>query len=647
MNLQNTFFFTLFITLSFSVFAQDRTQKWGDIPESDLKMTIYPQDSSATSVVLQDVGKLVLEPNGTVNLNRVRRIKILDVSALDQGNLMIPYYDTQRAEELRNLDVQVTTPEGITKKVKSDNVFTQKLTRYWSAKKIFIPDLKKGSVIEYRYDMRSEDYFSLYDWYFQDAMPVRWSEFQATIPDYFDYIILRNIPHAFDVEEVTAGSQSNNAVSHTTRWGLANLPALKEEPFTTTIYDYRNFIKFQLRTLMFPGNAPEKVMNDWKTLAENLVDREDFGLQYKKSNQSNDLWKAFSGQLAAGDVPEIKAAKALRFIQNNIKWNGNYAVLAKGSLDNAFEKKSGSSAHLNLALVALLRKADVKATPLLLSTRSHGQMYTEYPFLEQFNSMVVLVQDGEKFSILDATNPFLPVNQLSLPHYHGAAWMVDKDAPNWLDISAPEASQTWYGKMQLNEEGELSGTLQIQTGGNKASEWRAQLDTTKTTEFLQKKLAHRFPDAQLDSIEWLQLTAVDQPLSAKFKCRLPGAATVANDFIYCEPIIDFWLLESPFKSLTRSFPVEFEMPFKSQYVLDLALPTGYSVEDLPAPARVNLPENAGKMSFSCTKNATGVQVILKMNLAKTTFASQEYGALKQFYEIVAEKTKFQLVLKRV
>jgi hypothetical protein len=647
MNLQNTLLFTLLIFLPLSLFSQDRTRKWGDIPESDLKMTIYPQDSGATSVVLQDVGKLVLEPDGTVNLNRVRRIKILDVSALDQGNLMIPYYDTQRAEELRNLDVQVTTPDGVTKKVKSDNVFTQKLSRYWSAKKVFIPDLKKGSVIEYRYDMRSGDYISLYDWYFQDAMPVRWSELQATIPDYFDYIILRNIPHAFDVEEVTAGSQSNNAVSHTTRWGLANLPALIEEPFTTTIYDYRNSIKFQLRTVMFPGHVPEKYVNDWKTLAEKLIDREDFGLQYKKSNQSNDLWKAFSGELVTGDAPEEKAAKALRFIQKNMKWNGEYAVLAKGSLDNAFEKKSGSSAELNLALVALLRKADVNAVPLLLSTRGHGQMYSDYPFQEQFNSVIVLVQNGEKITLLDATQPFLSVNQLSLPHYNGAAWMVDKGTPNWLDIRAPEASQTWYGKMQLNEEGELLGSLQIQTGGNRASEWRAQLDTTKTTEFLQKKLAHRFPDAQLDSIEWLQLTAVDQPLSAKFKCRLPAAATVANDFIYCEPIIDFWLLESPFKSLTRSFPVEFEMPFKSQYVLDLTLPKGYSVEDLPEPARVNLPDNAGKMSFSCSKNATGVQVILKMNLAKTTFASQEYGALKQFYEIVAEKTKFQLVLKKV
>jgi hypothetical protein len=107
------------------------------------------------------------------------------------------------------------------------------------------------------------------------------------------------------------------------------------------------------------------------------------------------------------------------------------------------------------------------------------------------------------------------------------------------------------------------------------------------------------------------------------------------------------VLKSPFKSLTRSFPVEFETPFKAQYILDLVLPAGYTLEELPQPARVNLPENAGKLMFNCSKNANGgVQVILKMNIAKTRFSPEEYGALRQFFEIVVEKTQFQLVLKK-
>lgn len=53
------------------------------------------------------------------------------------------------------------------------------------------------------------------------------------------------------------------------------------------------------------------------------------------------------------------------------------------------------------------------------------------------------------------------------------------------------------------------------------------------------------------------------------------------------------------------------------------------------------------MTFNCSENANGdVQVILKMNIAKTAFASEDYGALRKFFELMVEKTQLQLVLKK-
>lgn len=644
---QNALFSCILICAPAFLFSQDRVEKWGNIPESDLKMTVYQPDSSAAVVVLQDVGKIVLKVTGTVNFYRSRRIKVLDVSAFDQGNLMITYRASKSADELRDLDVQVTTPDGVKTKVKSDNVFTEKLSRRWSAKKIFIPNLQKGAVIEYRYEMRSEDMLTLYDWYFQDEIPVRWSEVEVTIPEYYDYIFLRNIPRPFDLEERSNGLQSGGVPGTVTRWGLANLPALKEEPYTTSVDDYRSSIKFQLRTVIIPGRAPETIISDWKELAKELDENDHFGVQYQKSGRFDKLWDAFKDNVAPGDPPEKIAAKALHFVSSQLKWDGSYRIFTDYNLDDVFEKKTGSSADLNLSVAALLQKAGLKATPLLLSTRSNGQMYPEYPFLTQFNSVVVLVQHGEKSTILDATNPFLPINQLNSAHYHGAAWMVDPKMPEWVDISAPEASQTWYGKMQLDAAGEMSGSFQIQTTNSTALEWRNKLNDTKQEAFLQKEFAAHYPETKLDSIQFSGIDDVDQPLSVKFKCRVPGAGSVVNDFIYCQPILDFFILESPFKSLSRSFPVEFTTPFKAQYIMEVKLPEGYTVEELPEAARVNLTNNAGKMTFSCSKTANGdLQVVLKMNIAKTAFAPEDYGALRQFFELVVEKTQLQLVLKK-
>jgi hypothetical protein len=647
MNRQNTILFLL-LYVPLVLFSQERARKWGDIPENDLKMTVYPQDSSASSVVLQDVGKIVLRANtGAVTLFRSRRIKVLDASAFDQGNLMITYRDTKREDELRDLDVQVTAPDGARKKIKSDNIFTEKLRPGRSARKIFIPDLQKGSVIEYRYQMQSNDILDLYDWYFQEDIPIRWSELETVIPEYYDYVILRNISGPFDLEETSQGSDGDGHNCYTNRWGLANIPALKDEPYTTSMDDYLTSIKFQLRTVIVPGKPPKTVISTWKELAKELEELEHFGVQYKKSGNFDHLWTAFSTTLAPDDTPEKKIEKALRFVGANMKWNGVFRYTTTDDLDDAFDSKTGTTADINLALVALLRKAGLNASPLLLSTRSNGQMYPQYPFLSQFNSVVVLVQIGEKASILDATDPFLPVNQLSTPFYHGAAWMVDKNSPDWVDIGAPESTQTWYGKMQLSETGEMAGSFNIQTSGNFASEWRSRLDTTQAAVFLRKNFGSSNLEMKMDSFAFSQMEALDQPLSVKFNCRISEAASVVNDFIYCQPVLDFMVLKSPFKSLTRSFPVEFETPFKAQYILDLVLPAGYTLEELPQPARVNLPENAGKLMFNCSKNANGgVQVILKMNIAKTRFSPEEYGALRQFFEIVVEKTQFQLVLKK-
>jgi len=646
MYLQNTVLIAFFICLSLSLRAQDRARKWGDIPESDLKMTVYAKDSSASSVVLQDVGKLVMTLSGKVSLYRSRRLKVLDERALDKGNLMIPYRDLKYVDDLRDLEVQVTAPDGTRHTVQPDNVFTEKISSRWSARKVFIPDLKKGSVIEYRYELRAGDMLMLNEWYFQEDIPVRWSELEVSVPKYYDYIVLLNTDHPFDLDETSQGIQTNGQYGVTNRWGLADLPAIKDEPYTTSVDDYRSSVKFQLRSILIPDELPKTIISNWEELAKELNDHDYFGIQFRKSAKFEKIWEAFQSEVTPDKDPEVMAGKIFRFVSSNIKWDGTYSIFSDKNLDDAFEKKSGGSGDLNLLLVALMRKSGLKASPLLLSTRSNGKMYPLYPFVTQFNSVVAALRTGDRMIMYDATNPFLPPDQLNDAHYHGDAWVMDVEKPEWLKITAPEAAQNWYGKMQLSETGEIAGTFQVQTTNNFATNWRTALRGVKPVSFIRKNFATQFSDIQLDSLQFTDAETPEKPLSVKFNCRVPSAASVVNDFIYCQPIVDFVFAESPFKSLTRDFPVEFLTPFRAQYVADLVFPPGYTLEELPAPARVNLPNNGGKMTFNCSKNATGIQVILKMNIAKTSFGPEEYSALRQFYEIVAEKTQVQLALKK-
>lgn len=115
----------------------------------------------------------------------------------------------------------------------------------------------------------------------------------------------------------------------------------------------------------------------------------------------------------------------LRFVGNHIKWNEEYRYTLDGSLDDAFNRKTGSSAELNLAVVALLRRAGLDAVPMLISTRNNGQPYAQYPFRSQFNSVVAYLHKGNSGVVLDATNPYLPVGQVRIQHNNGSGWLVD------------------------------------------------------------------------------------------------------------------------------------------------------------------------------------------------------------------------------
>jgi hypothetical protein len=112
-------------------------------------------------------------------------------------------------------------------------------------------------------------------------------------------------------------------------------------------------------------------------------------------------------------------------------------------------------------------------------------------------------------------------------------------------------------------------------------------------------------------------------------------------------VLDFLFTENPLKSLKRDYPVDLSYPLKANYVILLELPNGYEVEELPEPDRIFLENNGGKINFSCSKSGNNtIQYTLKMNIAQWHFPPEEYLGLRKFFDLAAEKTQLQLVLKK-
>ncbi len=654
---------TLAATLLFSLsLLAQKTAKWGDIPPEDLRMTVYPGDSAATAVVLQDVGKLeyIETPDGLILLySQHRRIKVFDQSAFKEGNLFIPYYSRRQLEKIRELDVQVIAPDGSKTKVKGDNIFTEKLSKSWSAKKVFVPNLQKGSIIEYRITIETEDWLTMRTWFFQDPdLPTRWSEFTVNAPEFFNYVSIVNNINTFDLNENRDDQDyykgtDEKYVRNVRRMGLKNVPALKNEPFVTTVDDYRANVRFQLRSINPKDKVPIKIMTSWSQLAEELEKDPHFGQQYLRKGNSDRLWAAFSASAGPleGLSPEALAAKVIAFVSANIHWNGNHNMLTDSDLDKVFERKSGSTAEINLAVVALLQRAGVPAQPILLSTRDNGSCLPEYPMLYQFNTVCAYLAgsgDPETGMLLDASSPQHPVGLAREETYNLGGWVAENGKPRWVAVKAPESTEVYLAQLALSPDGTMSGHVTLQLNGQVACSFREALLEAPKGEFLLKRFTDKYPDATLDSLVVEHAAELNQPVKASFSVRLPHAAQVANDFLYCAPIADFFFEENPFKTLTRTYPVNFPYPVRAQFVLNLQLPPGYKLDETPPALNLSLPNDGGKLSFSSSLKPDGeLQATLRLSLKQLDFQPDEYAGLRLFFDKIDSKLDEQVVLKKI
>lgn len=63
--------------------------------------------------------------------------------------------------------------------------------------------------------------------------------------------------------------------------------------------------------------------------------------------------------------------------------------------------------------------------------------------------------------------------------------------------------------------------------------------------------------------------------------------------IYVSPMLFFTNDKNPFKQEVREYPVDFSYPFVDKYNITIKIPDGFTVETLPAPAKVTMENNLG------------------------------------------------------
>ena len=647
-------FFSLFSIVT--LFAQSQQLQWDIIPQADLQMTVYEPDSSAEAVVLADYGSVnVFSSTSEYGYTKYhhRRIKILKKSGFDYGDVVIYFHRGDNLEYIRDLEAQIILPTGEKIALKNRDFFIEKINDYWSVYKFSLPNITEGAIIEYRYYLHSQYMTEIRAWYFQEAIPVRYSEYRVANSSTFSYVSLFEGGEYMDQIEGPKGTTifkkgDTRLEIENGRYLIVNAPALKPEAYITTMNDYRPRVRFQLSEYYnYRLGKQEKNMSTWPELAEELLETPSFGEQFLRKKNFKKLLEATEGLVSQGQTEQEKAAIIYNFLAQNLTWNERYGIFAMQELDKAFVTKQGNAAELNLMCLALLNAYEIKAMPLLTSTRSHGKMTDVYPLMDQFNHVLVLVvfSDGSN-KILDVSDNMLPMGLPRVSALNRKGWVVDKEKNMWIAITPPICRDFVGLSAKLTEDGNLEGRIKASFHNYSAYAERKGIKNDPKGSFWDDRLGNGSEKAKIEELSFQDLENIDEKLSSSANFSIAGEATVMDDFIYFTPLIYSSFEENPFKSENRQYPVDFAYPFEERVIIDIEFPEGYTIEEVPEPVTIALPDGGAQFQFSTRQVGEKVQIMSLISISKTQFVPKEYQELKKLFDQMIEKQGEQIVLKK-
>ncbi len=627
--------------------GQKAPMKWGKIDKKLLEMNSFPQDTNAAAIILCDYGEAYFITLEKIEFKVHTRIKILKEAGYDFGTVTIPYYAKKRTQVVKDIKGQTYTLSDNGKVVKhkldKKSIFTEKVSENTKQIKFTLPRLEPGAVIEYQYKIISRNPAYLPSWTFQVSEPTLHSEYRVWIPDYFDYVYI------FEGSENPVVNETLNEMRFQVdgtlkRWVLKDVPALRKEPYITTLNDYRSRIRFQLSKVMFPGQYMKQYLGTWESLAEELLDSREFG---KKCKESGLLSKKALAKIKAYKSQKKKIGVTYNFVRKTMKWNGDKSIFASDDLQNILKKRSGNSADLNFILISILRELGFDAKPVILSTRANGRPVRHYPLASQFNYVITYVKVGNTEYFLDPTDPYRPFTLLPYRALNGFGWLVDKTEPRWVEIPANGSHKkriTVTGK--LSAEGVLQGQIVATEFDYSALDSREFIQENDQDEFINEYFTSEIFGAEVDSFHIDDIKIAHKPLRTKIHFSSSEAVQQAGEMIYLTPVLLEKVDENPFKLPHRSFPVDFAYLYDINYTLVLELPEGFVVSEKPTNIRFVLPKRGGSYQRLVQVDGNKLSVMSKLKINKTIFQPDEYKGLREFYDRIVSAQAEQVVIRQ-
>jgi len=620
-------------------------------------VTVRPYDEKTDAVLLySEVNVLVLSQDKTRTQVR-EAYKILRPEGRDHGTVQVFFNRERKIKSLhgwcipaQGKDYEVKDKDGVDV---SPPIEGGELVSDVKARVLHIPAPDAGNIVGYEYEVEERPFWLQHTWNFQRYDPVRESHFTLQLPPGWEYkASWLSYP---EVKPTEGGNLS--------QWVVSDVKGIRHEPDMPPL----SGVAGQLIVSFFPsgGTSQKNEFLNWQGMGTW------YGSLYNGQTDASEAIKQEVNSLAAGKTATLAKMQALAsFLQRDIR----YVAIELGiggyqphAAPDVFSHRYGDCKDKATLLHTMLREIGVNSYPVLINTR-RGSVTREMPAHSAFNHMILAirlpddVQDPSLIAVIqhpklgrilffDPTNELIPLGQIGGYLQANYGLLVTPDGGELVELPQQPSSMNSIqrvAKLTLDNNGMLKGDVtEVRLGERASSErWRLRTVTNEKDRIkpIETLLAGSLSSFQLSHAAVVNLEQTDRPFGFNYSFVSDHYAKSAGDLLLVQPRVvgtkSSKVLET---KEPRKFPFEFEGPMRDTDTFDIALPTGYEVDELPPPTDADF--SFGSYHSKTEANGHVLHYTRSIEIKELSVSVSKIDELKKFYRMIAADERNTAVLK--
>ncbi len=614
----------------------------------------YSDDTDAVTLLSEQVTSV--NDDGEIKTVHRRAYKILRPQGRERG-LVTVYFDNET--RLTNLKGWSITAQGTEYEVKEKDavetsIFSGALYQDTRHKLLKIPAAEPGNVIGYEYEQRGRPSILQDTWWFQDQIPVRRARFTLRLSKGWEF-------ETFWLNR--SAREAHSAGENQWAWELEDIPAIEDE---LSMPPWRA-VAGRLAVSYYPGRAElsGRQLASWSAVGGWYA-----RLAEGRRQTSPEIRQKVAELTSAASTTLDKIRTLAAFVQRDIRYVaieigiGGYQPHPAAEV---FSNRYGDCKDKATLLSVMLREIGVDSYYVLINSRRRV-VAEKFPSALNFNHAIVAMRlpkdDGSTTNLhcvgnhkllgsllfFDPTDPLTPLGYLpsSLQANYGLLVKDDGGELVALPLLSPSTNRLMRtAKLELTATGTLSGRVQEIRWGSSAASSRAQLiatpdlDRRKVQEKFLGEFLSRFTlgGFQVDNLENL-----DKHLVLNYGFVAENYAKPAGNLLLVRPRVLGQKSTDLLEQKERKYPIEFPTTSLETDTFEIALPSGYTVDELPAPVEANCDFASYKSQVEVTGNL--LRYSRNYTVKDVWVPTERLAELKKFYRQIADDERSSVVLKR-